>query len=74
MNGNVLAKGKTASGANVPLRVDAQGRVIVAADGPLKLEDTTAPDTPASGGYLYAEAGALKYKGSSGTVTTLAAA
>ena len=34
----------------------------------------SAPGTPTSGGVLYVEAGALKYKGSSGTVTTLAAA
>lgn len=33
---------------------------------------TTAPTTnPTGGGVLYAEAGALKYRGSSGTVTTL---
>lgn len=30
--------------------------------------------TPASGGVIYVDAGALKYKGSSGTVTTLAVA
>ena len=36
---------------------------------------TTAPATnPTGGGILYAEAGALKYRGSSGTVTTIAAA
>jgi hypothetical protein len=36
---------------------------------------TTAPSgTPSGGGVLYVDAGALKYKGSSGTVTTLAAA
>lgn len=34
----------------------------------------TAPGTPSGGGYLYVESGALKYKGSSGTVTTLGAA
>lgn len=34
---------------------------------------TTAPTTnPAGGGLLYTEAGALKYRGSSGTVTTIA--
>lgn len=32
------------------------------------------PGTPSSGGVLYVESGALKYKGSSGTVTTLGAA
>ena len=36
---------------------------------------TTAPSTnPVGGGVLYAEAGALKWRGSSGTVTTIAAA
>lgn len=36
---------------------------------------TTAPgSTPSGGGVFYVQAGALKYKGSSGTVTTLAAA
>jgi hypothetical protein len=35
----------------------------------------TAPTTsPAGMGQLYVEAGALKYRGSSGTVTTIAAA
>lgn len=34
---------------------------------------TAAPSgTPSGGGVLYVESGALKYKGSSGTVTTLA--
>jgi len=38
-------------------------------------ESTTPPgDTPTGGGVLYVEGGALKYKGSSGTVTTLGAA
>ena len=74
MNGNVLAKGKTSGGVTVPLLVDEDGRVLIAADGPLKLNNTTAPATPTGGGYLYVEAGALKYKGSSGTVTTLGAA
>lgn len=36
---------------------------------------TTAPTTnPSGGGILYVESGALKYRGSSGTVTTIAAA
>jgi len=36
---------------------------------------TTVPSTnPAGGGVLYAEAGALKWRGSAGTVTTIAAA
>lgn len=37
------------------------------------LNTTTAPTAnPATGGYLYCEGGALKYRGSSGTVTTIA--
>jgi len=36
---------------------------------------TTVPTTnPSGGGVLYVQAGALKYRGSSGTVTTLGAA
>lgn len=35
------------------------------------LSNTSAPSTPSGGGYLYVESGALKYKGSSGTVTVL---
>jgi hypothetical protein len=35
----------------------------------------TVPTTnPAGGGVLYAQAGALKWRGSAGTVTTIAAA
>lgn len=41
----------------------------------LALLNQTAPATPAAGvGYLYLEAGALKYKGASGTVTTVGVA
>jgi hypothetical protein len=40
----------------------------------VKMVNTTQPATPSGGGVLYAQAGALKYIGSSGTVTTLGAA
>jgi hypothetical protein len=40
----------------------------------LYIGNGTVPGTPSGGGVLYVEAGALKYKGSSGTVTTLGAA
>lgn len=40
----------------------------------LPLPNTTAPATPTGGGVMYVEAGALKYKGSSGTVTIIAPA
>lgn len=38
------------------------------------LADSAEPSTPTGGGIIYVNAGALKYKGSSGTVTTLAPA
>ena len=42
--------------------------------GRFYLENQTAPGTPTGGGVLFVEGGALKYKGSSGTLTTIAAA
>lgn len=43
--------------------------------GWLHLFNSTGPTTnPTTSGYLYVESGALKYRGSSGTVTTMAAA
>jgi hypothetical protein len=43
--------------------------------GVIGIKDGTAPSTtPAGGGVLYSTAGALKWKGSSGTVTTIAPA
>jgi hypothetical protein len=47
--------------------IDSVGNVTIANTG-------AAPSTPSSGGVLYVEAGALKYRGSSGTITTLGAA
>lgn len=43
-------------------------------DGSLFMANVTAPTTPTGGGVIYVESGALKYKGSGGTVTTLGAA
>jgi hypothetical protein len=40
--------------------------------GRIMLQNNSAPSTPTGGGVIYVESGALKYKGSSGTVTTLA--
>jgi hypothetical protein len=45
------------------------------AQGVFVIQDGTAPTTsPAGAGQLYVESGALKYRGSSGTVTTIAPA
>ena len=49
------------------LSIDGFGNIAIA-------NSTSTPATPASGGVLYVEAGALKYRGSSGTITTLGAA
>jgi len=40
----------------------------------LKISNGSEPSTPSNGGILYVQAGALKYKGSSGNVTPLASA
>lgn len=40
----------------------------------LYIANGTVPGTPTGGGVIYVEGGALKYKGSSGTITTLGAA
>jgi hypothetical protein len=41
----------------------------------ITLNNTSTPSTtPTSSGFLFGEGGALKYKGSSGTVTTIAVA
>jgi hypothetical protein len=47
---------------------------VLATDDALFLGNVTAPGTPTGGGHLYVEAGALKFKGSSGTITTIAPA
>ena len=48
-------------------------RIVVDEFG-IFIANDTVPATPTGGGRLYVESGALKYKGSSGTVTTIAAA
>jgi hypothetical protein len=61
-------------------RIDANGNVLVGMTATatssaktLHLANATVPTAnPTGGGVLYVEAGALKYRGSSGTVTTIA--
>jgi hypothetical protein len=61
-------------------RIDASGNLLVgmtatatSSAGTLHLANATVPTAnPSGGGVLYVEAGALKYRGSSGTVTTIA--
>ena len=64
------------------MRIDASGNLLVGATAAgtsaakvLGLANATAPTTsPAGMGQLYVEGGALKFRGSSGTVTTIAPA
>lgn len=65
------------------MRIDSSGNLLIGTttakelitnNGRMFLANQTAPSTPTGGGVLYVEDGALKYKGSSGTVTTIAAA
>lgn len=69
----------------IPFRISLDGKQNIfmagatdagGASGGVAIGNTAvAPTTnPAGGGFLYVESGALKYRGSSGTVTTLAAA
>jgi hypothetical protein len=41
-------------------------------DTAITVKNTSEPDTPVNGGTFYVQNGAFKYKGSSGTVTTIA--
>lgn len=49
-------------------------RVVVLPAGGVLVRNTTTPAVPVDGGVLWVEGGALKYRGSSGTVTVLAPA
>lgn len=62
--------------ANVDLMLRGKGTGSVRlANGALRLNNVAAaPAAPTGGGILYVEAGALKYRGSSGSVTTVAPA
>lgn len=70
---------ETATGSGSKLLADFQvgaaSKVSIDDTGVVQIANATAPSgTPSASGYLYVESGALKYKGSSGTVTTLGAA
>ena len=65
------------AGGNIGFRTKDQpgggfggGKGVIA----IKNASVAPPGTPANGGILFVEGGALKYKGSSGTVTTIAPA
>jgi hypothetical protein len=63
------------------LRIDTLGNVLVGlttagttAAKTIQIANGTAPTANVTGGQLYVESGALKFRGSSGTITTLAVA
>jgi hypothetical protein len=61
------------AGGNIGFRTTSQfggGQGVIA----IHNASIAPPGTPANGGILYVDGGALKYKGSSGTVTTIAPA
>jgi hypothetical protein len=74
----IVVKGATSQVANLQEWQDSTGAIkgAVTKDAWLAISNSTAPaaNNPTAGGYLYVEAGALKYRGSSGTVTTIASA
>jgi hypothetical protein len=61
----------TFAGSSLMFDVQGSNRASIGGDG-LKLNNQSEPATPTGGGIIYVEGGALKYKGSSGTVTTIA--
>jgi hypothetical protein len=65
--------------SSAAMTLDASGNLLVGlatagttAAKTIQIANGTAPTANVTGGQLYVEAGALKYRGSSGTVTTIA--
>ena len=63
------------------MTLDASGNLLVGlttagttAAKTIQIANGTAPTANVTGGQLYVESGALKFRGSSGTITTIAAA
>ena len=66
-------------GSTEMMRLDASGNLLVgltaagaAAAKTIQIANGTAPSSNITGGQLYVESGALKFRGSSGTITTIA--
>lgn len=70
----IIGSNGTTTGSIIELRDNATIMFEVKDGGTVFIGNQSAPGTPTGGGHLYVESGALKYKGSSGTVTTIAAA
>ena len=78
-----LTAGTSSAGSSITftqaMTLDASGNLLVGltaagttAAKTIQIANGTAPTANVTGGQLYVEAGALKYRGSSGTVTTIA--
>jgi hypothetical protein len=70
-----------ATNGSVKATVDSSGNLLVGlatagttAAKTIQIANGTAPTANVTGGQLYVESGALKFRGSSGTITTIAAA
>lgn len=70
----IIGTNGTTTGSIIELRDNATVMFEVKDGGTIFIGNQSVPGTPTGGGHLYVESGALKYKGSSGTVTTIAAA
>lgn len=80
----IIAEDSTSSGGNLVLQTTRNGggasgtpvaSVRILNDATVQIiNNSGTPGTPAGSGYLYVNSGALLYKGSSGTVTTIASA
>lgn len=74
-NPGIIIRGQSGQTANLQEWQNSAGTKLAAVtkDAWLELGSSTAPAANSGvGGYLYVEGGALKYRGSSGTVTTIA--
>ena len=77
--GSIFQDSSTGIGINslgqMRLQTGGTDRVVIDGSGNMSIANTgAAPAAPASGGVLYILAGALVYRGSSGTITTIAPA
>lgn len=70
---NQTRNGRSLNSSNVIEVLDIVGTLTysIKGNGSSFIGNTTTPTTPTGGGVLYVESGALKYIGSSGTITTL---
>jgi hypothetical protein len=73
VSGSASDFGITSRAGKLVLGTSSSARLTIDTNGVFLVANGTAPAVnPTGGGYLYVESGALKYRGSSGTVTTIA--